>query len=59
MALDKAKRLLGFQERRRGPAQRSTMSGSRQRVTRPVTRRTAAFGFSMILVLARQRIGQI
>jgi hypothetical protein len=31
------------------------MSASRQRQTRPETRRTAPFGFSMMLVIDKQR----
>src|SRR3954467_3044267 len=35
---------------------RSTICGSRQRHILPVTRRTAPFGFSMMLVVHKQRI---
>src|SRR3954470_18901305 len=36
--------------------QRSTICGSRQRQILPVTRRTAPLGFSMMLVVHKQRI---
>ena len=57
MTLDLAERLLGFQESGRRPAQRSLgVAVATRRDGSP--RRTAPFGFSITLVLARQRISE-